>query len=42
MQELRVELGPRSYDIAIGHGLLGRAGELLAPLLRLPWIFVGT
>jgi 3-dehydroquinate synthase len=42
MQELRVELGLRSYDIAIGHELLGRAGELLAPLLRLPRTVVVT
>jgi 3-dehydroquinate synthase len=30
---VRVELGPRSYDIAIGPGLLGRCAPLLAPLL---------
>ena len=36
MQQLRVELAERSYDIFIGHGLLGRAGELLGPLFRLP------
>ncbi|HEU5047167.1 MAG TPA: 3-dehydroquinate synthase [Rickettsiales bacterium] len=31
---LRVELGSRSYDIAIGEGLIGRAGELMSPLLK--------
>jgi 3-dehydroquinate synthase len=33
---LRVDLGERAYDILIGDGLLERAGELLAPILRLP------
>jgi 3-dehydroquinate synthase len=32
---LRVALAERSYDIAIGAGLLDRAGELLAPVLPL-------
>lgn len=32
--QLRVELGPRSYDIRIGTGLLAAAGRHLAPLLR--------
>ncbi|HWA47945.1 MAG TPA: 3-dehydroquinate synthase family protein, partial [Dongiaceae bacterium] len=31
---VRVELGPRSYDIKIGGGLITRAGELAAPVLR--------
>jgi 3-dehydroquinate synthase len=31
-----VPLGPRSYDILIGEGLIGRAGEIVAPLLRRP------
>jgi len=30
---LRVDLGPRSYDILIGHGLLEKAGSAIAPLL---------
>ncbi len=30
---LRVELGPRSYDIVVGEGLLAEAGHHLAPLL---------
>lgn len=33
---LRVRLGERGYDIHIGPGLLDRAGEILAPHLRLP------
>lgn len=32
LERVRVELGARSYSICIGKGLLGRAGELLAPL----------
>ena len=32
--QVRVELGARGYDIHIGAGLLERAGELVAPLLR--------
>ena len=31
---VRVELGARSYDIKIGGGLIIRAGELIAPVLR--------
>ena len=30
----RVELGPRSYDVTVGVGLLDRAGELLGPFAR--------
>jgi 3-dehydroquinate synthase len=33
-QRLRVELGARSYDIVVGSDLLGRAGALLAPVIR--------
>lgn len=33
-EKLRVELGPRSYDIEIGHGIIARAGEFLLPLLK--------
>jgi 3-dehydroquinate synthase len=35
VQELRVSLDERSYPIAIGAGLLDRAGERLAPLVPL-------
>jgi 3-dehydroquinate synthase len=31
-----VALGPRSYDIHIGEGLIGRAGDIVKPLLRRP------
>ena len=32
-ETVRVELGPRSYDVLVGAGLLREAGHLLAPLL---------
>jgi len=41
-QNVRVELGERSYDIAIGGGLLARAGALLAPLVSGGRVFVIT
>lgn len=41
-ETVRVELGPRSYDVVVGTGLLERAGELLRPLLRRPRVFVIT
>jgi len=34
MTTVRVGLGDRGYDVTIEHGLLGRAGERLAPLAR--------
>src|SRR5438270_1276382 len=34
METVHVALGERSYDILIGHGLLDRAAEYLAPLAR--------
>jgi 3-dehydroquinate synthase len=33
---IKVGLGKRSYDIHVGHGLLGEAGALLKPLARGP------
>jgi 3-dehydroquinate synthase len=39
---VRVELGPRSYDIKIGGGLITRAGELSAPVLRQKRVIVIT
>jgi 3-dehydroquinate synthase len=39
---VRVELGPRSYDILVGPGLLREAGRFLAPLLRQPRAVVVT
>src|SRR5687767_12038852 len=37
-----VALGDRSYDIAIGEGLLARAGEIVAPLLKRPMTAIVT
>jgi 3-dehydroquinate synthase len=37
---VRLDLAERSYDIHIGGGLLARAGELIAPLLRQKRLFV--
>src|SRR3954469_21353709 len=37
-----VELGDRSYDIAIASGLLAQAGERLRPLLRRPMTAIVT
>jgi 3-dehydroquinate synthase len=39
---LRVDLGPRSYDILIGSGLIAEAGRHLKPLVAEPRIFVVT
>jgi 3-dehydroquinate synthase len=39
-ERVRVELGPRSYDVIVGAGLLDRAGELIAPVLKRKRIFV--
>ncbi|MGL4310663.1 MAG: 3-dehydroquinate synthase [Paracoccaceae bacterium] len=39
---VRVALGPRSYDVRIGQGLLPRAGAEIAPLLRRPRVAVVT
>jgi 3-dehydroquinate synthase len=33
-ESLRVDLGPRSYDIVVGDGLLADAGKLIAPVVR--------
>ncbi|MDJ0947940.1 MAG: 3-dehydroquinate synthase [Alphaproteobacteria bacterium] len=38
--QVPIELGPRSYEIVIGDGLLARAGEFAAPVLRQPRAFV--
>lgn len=37
-----VELGPRSYEVRIGAGLIDRAGEEIAPLLRRAHVAVVT
>jgi 3-dehydroquinate synthase len=39
---LRVELGPRSYDILIGRGLMASAGRHLRPLLKQPRVIAVT
>ena len=39
---LVVRLGDRSYPIHLGAGLLERAGELIAPLLRTPRVYLVT
>ena len=41
-ERLRVELGARSYDIVVGSGLLGRAGQELARVLRRPDAIIVT
>ncbi|MDE3079983.1 MAG: 3-dehydroquinate synthase, partial [Paracoccaceae bacterium] len=37
-----VSLGARSYEVRIGSGLIARAGEEIAPLLRRPRVAVLT
>ena len=39
---VHVPLGERAYDVHVGRGLMGRAGALIAPLLRRPRVFVVT
>ena len=39
---VRVSLGDRAYDVRIGAGLLGQAGEYIAPLLSQPKVAVIT
>ncbi|MDJ0826680.1 MAG: 3-dehydroquinate synthase [Rhodobacter sp.] len=39
---VRVELGPRSYDVAIGRGLIAEAGARIAPLLTRPRLAIVT
>ena len=41
-QTVRVELGARAYDIAIGPGLLGQAGPRLKPHLKRPRTVIVT
>jgi 3-dehydroquinate synthase len=42
VEKVPVELGDRSYDILIGEGLIGRAGELIGPLLARPRALIVT
>ena len=37
-----VSLGDRSYDIAIGEGLLARTGDIVAPFLKRPLTAIVT
>jgi len=41
-ERLRVALGPRSYDIVVGTGLLEAAGALMRPVLRQPRVVIVT
>lgn len=42
IQTVPVSLGERSYEIKIGSGLLSRAGEFIAPMLRRPHVAIIT
>ena len=42
IETVRVDLGPRSYDVRVGTGLVARAGAEIAPLLRRPRVAVIT
>jgi 3-dehydroquinate synthase len=42
MIEISVDLGPRSYPIAIGHGLVASLPRLLAPLAGRPTVVVSS
>ncbi|MDP3861744.1 MAG: 3-dehydroquinate synthase [Phaeovulum sp.] len=42
VEQVRVELGARAYEVRIGAGLLARAGAEIAPLLRRPRVAVIT
>jgi 3-dehydroquinate synthase len=42
VDRVEVDLGPRSYEVRIGAGLLARAGEEIAPLLARPRVAVLT
>ncbi len=42
VETVRVDLGPRSYDVRVGTGLVARAGAEIAPLLRRPRVAVIT
>ncbi|MCA8901230.1 MAG: 3-dehydroquinate synthase [Hyphomonas sp.] len=42
LETVRVDLGPRSYDILVGHGALDQLGPRLKGLLKRPRVFVLT
>ena len=41
-ETVRVDLGARSYDIVVGRGLIGRAGQFAAPLLSQKRVIIVT
>jgi 3-dehydroquinate synthase len=41
-ETLRVDLGPRSYDVLVGDGLLAAAGQWIAPVLSRPRVIIVT
>ncbi|CTQ34182.1 3-dehydroquinate synthase [Jannaschia rubra] len=41
-ETVHVPLGDRAYDVHVGRGLIGRAGEAVAPFLRRRRVFVVT
>jgi len=41
-ETVRVELGQRAYDVRVGEGLIGAAGEAVRPLLTRPRVAVMT
>ncbi|MEN8197340.1 MAG: 3-dehydroquinate synthase, partial [Pseudomonadota bacterium] len=41
-ETVRVDLGPRSYDIVVGDDVLAEAGKSMAPILRGPRVVVVT
>ena len=41
-QQVRVDLGARSYDVQIGPGLIAQAGDRIAPLLERPRLAILT
>ena len=42
MTTVHVPLGDRAYDVLIGQGLIARAGDLMAPLLKRPRVTILT
>jgi 3-dehydroquinate synthase len=42
VRTVRVDLGPRAYDVVIGAGLLAETGERIAPLMRRPRVAILT
>jgi 3-dehydroquinate synthase len=42
LERLRVDLGPRSYEILVGENLIATAGAHLKPVLRQPRCFIVT